>query len=104
MIAVKFKAGVGQVERREDGRARVDIAGRLTTKDAWRTVCRVNDLSFSGVRVSTYDDLSPGSTIWIRLPGIDQRAAAVVWAHDFTAGCKFHDPLADAELDALTTP
>ena len=104
MAAVKVHVGVREVERRDGGRACVDIAGRLTTNDAWRAVCRVSDLSFSGARVSTYNDLSPGSTIWIRLPGIGQRAAAVVWVQNFTAGCKFHDRLADIELDTLVTP
>lgn len=104
MVAANIHIGTWEVERRDDHRACVDIAGRLTTNEAWRAVCRVSDLSFSGVRVSTYDDLSPGSTIWIRLPGLGQRAAAVMWVQDFTAGCKFHDPLAATELDTLVTP
>ena len=58
-----------------------------------RALCRVVDVSVHGVRLQTYSALTRGGTIWLTLPGIGQRAADVMWADDFTAGCQFHQPL-----------
>ena len=101
MFAVELRSETSCADRRGEPRTTVDIAGRLTTTDSWRAVCRVSDLSSTGARLKTYDALEPGSIAWLRLPHIEQRAATIVWATETTAGCAFHDPLRDDELAML---
>jgi hypothetical protein len=99
-----FDAEIGSgADRRIDQRDAVDFSGRITTASEWRAMCHVVDLSRHGVRLTTYTPLEPRSTIWLRLPGMDQCAATVVWAEELTAGCAFHVPLDDATLTALAS-
>lgn len=99
-----FDAEIGSsAERRSDQRDAVDFSGRITTASEWRAMCRVVDLSRNGARLTTYTPLEPDSTIWVRLPGMEQRAATVAWADGLTAGCSFHTPLAERELTELAT-
>ena len=101
MFAVELRSEANRAERRGERRTMVDIAGRLTTTDSWRAVCRVSDLSSTGARLKTYDALEAGGTVWLRLPHTEQRAATIVWTTEAAAGCAFHDPLTDNELGAL---
>jgi hypothetical protein len=98
-----FDAEIGRdAERRSDPRDAVDFSGRITTASEWRAMCRIVDLSRNGARLTTYTPLESGSTIWLRLPGMEQRAATVVWIRELTAGCTFHAPLDDGELTTLS--
>ena len=99
-----FDAEIGSgAERRIDQRDAVDFSGRITTASEWRAMCRVIDLSRKGARLTTYTPLDPGSTIWVRLPGMEQRAASVVWAEGLTAGCSFHSALTESEIAGLAS-
>ena len=66
-----------------------------------RALCRVLDLSREFARLQTYSSLRRGSTVWLTIPGLGQRAADVVWADDFDAGCQFREPLGQMDLDRL---
>ena len=66
-----------------------------------RSLCRVVDISLHGARLQTYTGLVKGSIIWLTFPGSDPVAADVMWADDFTAGCRFHRPLAIELFDQL---
>jgi hypothetical protein len=90
-----------ELDRRADARGAVDFSSRITTDNEWRAACRVADLSRNGARLTVYSPLAIGTTIWIRLPGIDQRAATVKWVDGLTAGCAFHDPLSESDMTAL---
>ncbi len=100
MFAAEIGADNG-LDRRADVRGTVDFSGRITTESEWRAACRVADLSRNGARLAVYSPLATGVTIWMRLPGIDQRAATVKWVDGLTAGCAFHDPLSEGEIAAL---
>lgn len=102
MFSVEIARNRETGDRRYGDRNRVDFAGRITTRDQWRAVCRVTDLSRTGAQLRTYSALEEGATIWVRLPGIDQRTATIVWADDFAAGCRFADPLSEAEFQTLS--
>jgi hypothetical protein len=66
-----------------------------------RTLCKVVDISLHSVRIQSYSALRKGSTIWLTLPEIGPVAADVMWADDYTAGCKFQQPLSQTSLDQL---
>ncbi|PTW46044.1 PilZ domain-containing protein [Sphingomonas faeni] len=77
--------------RRSAPRAPVSLDVRLGKTG--RTLCRVVDISVHGARLQTYSALKRSTSIWLNLPHIGQVAAEVMWADDFSAGCKFHTPL-----------
>lgn len=65
------------------------------------TLCKVVDISRSGLRLQTYSRLQLGAHISIRLPVAGRVLATVRWADDFSAGCEFDCPLRDDVLRAL---
>ncbi len=69
--------------------------------DGARSICRVLDLSIAGARVQTYQQLVQHSVVMLTLPGQPARRARIVWSDDYTAGCAFEVPLAEAVLDDL---
>ena len=105
MFVAEFEPA--EMGRRRSMRAPVSLDARIG-KTA-RALCKVVDISVHGARLQTYSALTRGGTIWLTLPGVGQRAADVMWADDFIAGCQFHQPLdADAfetlvALDAVAT-
>lgn len=100
MFAAEIGA-VTELDRRADVRGAVDLPSRITTDAEWRAACRVADLSRNGARLSVYSPLAVGATIWVRLPGVEQRAATVKWADGLAAGCAFHVPLSEREIETL---
>lgn len=96
MFAAEFEPA--EMGRRRSMRAPVSLDARIG-KTA-RALCKVVDISVHGARLQTYSALTRGGTIWLTLPGIGQRAADVMWADDFIAGCQFHQPL---DADAFET-
>ncbi len=97
MFAAEFKPA--QLGRRRSVRAPVSLDARIG-KTA-RALCKLVDVSVHGARLQTYSALTRGGTIWLTLPGVGQRAADVMWADDFTAGCQFHQPLDEDSVEAL---
>lgn len=61
----------------------------------------VLDLSETGFRVDSALTLGPGSEVVLRLPGLEAKAARVVWAVGFEAGCEFETPLYGPVLEAF---
>ncbi|RYF18754.1 MAG: PilZ domain-containing protein [Oxalobacteraceae bacterium] len=67
-----------------------------------RTLCKLIDISCSGLRLQTYSRLEVGTQISISLPVAGRVLATVRWADDFRAGCEFGRPLdADVLSDLL---
>jgi len=64
-------------------------------------LCKVVDISRSGLRLQTYSPLQIGTLISIILPVAGRVLATVRWADDFRAGCEFDRPLPDDMLSAL---
>ena len=100
MLAAEFEPA-RPFDHRRSPRAPVSIDAHLERGGLMRALCRVVDLSAHGARLETYSGLKRGATIWLTLPFIGQVMADVAWATDFSAGCEFHEPLAQESLDAL---
>jgi len=91
MFAADFEPAERK-SRRSAPRAPVSLDVRIGKTG--RTLCRVVDISIHGARLQTYSALKRGTSIWLNLPQIGQVVAEVMWADDYTAGCKFQTPLA----------
>ena len=61
----------------------------------------VADISTTGVRLRTRDQLSVGSTHWVRLPNLEAMEVRVAWVAEFVTGCVFKQPLAPYVFEAL---
>ena len=99
MFAAEFEPA--QLNRRRTPRAPVSLDAQLGQGGLGRTLCKVVDLSAGGARIQTYSALQGGTCIWLTRPGIGPRAADVIWADDFRAGCQFREPLTPDQLRPL---
>ncbi len=90
-----------QLDRRRSVRAPVSLDATLGRGGLGRALCKVVNVSVHGARLQTYTALKKGATIWLTLPHLGARAADIVWADDFAAGCAFREPLIQADLDVL---
>lgn len=100
MIAAEFEPALSNGRRRSP-RAPVSLDARIGRGGIDRALCKITDLSIHGVGVQSYSTMQVGSMIWLTLPVIGARAARVVRAGDFDAGCEFLQPLLPAEFDAV---
>ena len=100
MIAAEFEPAIANGRRRSP-RAPVSLDARLGRGGLDRALCKITDLSRHGIRLQTFSAVRAGSLIWLTMPTLSPRAARVVRADDFEAGCEFLDPLDQDEFDAL---
>lgn len=100
MIAAEIEPAVPNGRRRSP-RAPVSLDAGLGRGGLDRALCKVVDVSMHGVRLQTYSALTTGSLIWLTLPLLGPRAARVMRADDFSAGCEFLAPLTPADFDEL---
>ena len=100
MFAAEFEPAEADGRRRSP-RAPVSLDARVGRGGLDRALCKVVDLSIHGARLQTYSALQPGSMIWLTLPTLGPRAARVMRADDFEAGCEFLEPLTQTEFDGL---
>ena len=98
MFAADFEPAEHKT-RRSAPRAPVALDARIGKTG--RTLCKVVDISVHGARLQTYSALRRGTSIWLNLPEIGQVVAEVMWADDYTAGCKFQTPLSAIAFEAL---
>lgn len=57
------------------------------------------DISTDGFKIDSSMTLGPGTEVWLKLPGLEPKAANVVWVDGYTAGCEFLTPLYQGVLD-----
>ena len=100
MLAVEIEPAV-PVGRRRSLREPVSLDARIGRGGLDRALCRITDLSLHGARLQTYSALKRGSTLWLTLPVVGLRAAVIVWADDFLAGCQFLESLSEEEFETL---
>ena len=74
---------------------------RISEGGSSRSVCKVADISMHGARLETYSMLARKAVIWIGIPGQPARKAEIVWSDEFTAACKFDQPLDEDMLTEL---
>lgn len=99
-FSAEFEPAVG-LGRRRAGRMPVSLDAKIGRGGLDRALCRVVDISLHGARIETFSPLKQGSMIWLTLPRVGPRAARVVWAGEFEAGCEFRDALDDDALALL---
>lgn len=95
-IEPAFPAG-----RRRSARESTSLDSDIDRDGLDRALCRVVYLSLHGARLQTYSPLKRGATMWLTLPSLGTRAASIVWASDFLAGCQFFEALSDDEFETL---
>jgi hypothetical protein len=100
MLAAEIEP-VGPIVRRRSLREPVALAARIDRDGLARALCKVVDLSLHGARLQTYSALTRGATMLLTLPVIGPRAARIVWADDFLAGCQFDTALDDDDFETL---
>lgn len=61
---------------------------------------QVHNLSRSGLLLEGVTGVAPGSEIEVELPGGTSHRAQVVWADETLFGCRFAEPLTQAQLSA----
>ena len=84
--------GAARHERRAE-RIGVSLPAGFRQRGGPGVFVEVRDLSTHGFRVQTHLDLAPGATVWLRLPGLEPRAATVAWIKGQSVGCAFDRPL-----------
>jgi len=82
-------------------RVPIEVAAGLRQRGASGVSVQVMDLSTHGFRVQTHLELSEGSDVWLRLPGLEPCHAVVAWAKGNYVGCRFERPLHPAVLDMI---
>jgi hypothetical protein len=66
-----------------------------------KCMVEVVDLSATGLRIKTADQLQVGDVVWITLPSLAPLEVRIVWFRDWEAGCEFVNPLHPAVADAV---
>jgi PilZ domain-containing protein len=79
----------------------VNLAARLREPGATIVDAEVLDLSTDGYMAVTALALETGTTVWLKLPGLEPQNSRVVWAEDGKAGFQFAAPLHQATIDML---
>lgn len=100
MFAAEFEPAEA-TGRRRNQRAPASLDVRLGDDAFSRTLCRIVDLSVDGARMKTHSTLRAGNMIWLTLPLVGTVAAEIIWADDFSAGCRFQKPLQQKILEQL---
>jgi hypothetical protein len=86
---------------RRSERIAVEVEAGLRQRGASGVSIRVLDLSPEGFRATTHLELSQGSDVWLRLPGLEPCHATVAWAKGHFIGCAFQRPLHPAVVDMI---
>lgn len=91
------------VEQRVEARHRVECVRVTARGDAEDEVirARLDDISTFGCRLSEAGSLDAGERLWIRLPGAPPVIAAIAWARDGAAGCRFTAPISQGLMRSL---
>lgn len=82
-------------------RVAIEMDAALRRRGAHGVSVQILDLSTHGFRAATHLELSAGSDVWLRLPGLEPYQARVVWTKGFLIGCAFERPLHPAVLEMI---
>jgi hypothetical protein len=89
--------GTARAARRLD----VRLKASLRETGCSKFTIDVKDLSVTGCRIETSFTLTPGTSVWITIPGLAALEAEVAWAKGFSYGCRFYQSLHIAVLDHI---
>jgi len=88
-------------DNRSTLRKAVKLDARVRDRGAARLSIRVIDLSMTGFRAETAFTLTPGSTVWITLPGLAGLEAEIAWQRGEQIGAAFRQPLHPAVFEHI---
>jgi hypothetical protein len=80
-------------DRRRYMRHATALAGGLAANLKTSIGVTITDLSVGGCGIALNHELDAGARVWIRLPGLENRPARVMWANGERAGLAFDQPL-----------
>ena len=86
---------------RHSRRARVRLNGGLRQSGGASVGVEILDLSTEGFSIETHMYPGKGVSVWLRLPGLENRHAKVAWRDGIKVGCAFEEPLHPAVLDMI---
>lgn len=92
-----------QQKDRKSERVALEVDAGLRQRGGTGVSVHIHDLSVDGFRASTHLDLSPGTDVWLRLPGLEPYQAKVAWAKGQFIGCAFERPLHPAVLEMIVS-
>jgi hypothetical protein len=88
-------------EQRHTRRRAVNFAAILESEGVACHPVSVLDISEQGFRIVTVAEVAQGSSMLIKLPGLEAVRATVVWARDGQIGCSFQEELHPASIRTL---
>jgi hypothetical protein len=88
-------------EGRAATRRQVAIMAELRDRSSTRHNVEILDLSATGFRCIADYSLDPGTTIWIKLPGLSGLEATVAWRRGDMIGAAFLRPLYPAVFEHI---
>ena len=89
-------------EQRQTRRRAVNFAAILESEGVSSHPVNVLDISEQGFRLVTATQVGEGSSMLIKLPGLEAVRATVIWAKDGQIGCSFEEELHPASFQTLT--
>jgi hypothetical protein len=92
---------VAETDARKSRRRPVNFAGRMREAGAVSRKVTITDISYRGCRLQAVEEISPGSTIWLKLGRLHPVRAKIAWVKGVEAGCLFQGRLVKSELAAF---
>lgn len=88
-------------QRTEGERVAVNLRCDIRVGKASWHKADIADLTPGGFQVRIYEMPSRGTTVYVRIPGLQMLQAEVCWTSVDTAGCKFVTPLSCYTYDYI---
>ena len=88
-------------EGRQAERRVVNLAARLRDPGATIVDADVVNLSTDGYMAETSLAVEPGTSVWLKLPGLEPQNSRCVWVEDGKAGFQFATPLHPLTVEML---
>lgn len=102
-LAAELSTSASTQKARCAERIEVEFGAGLRQRGASGVSVQIVDLSTNGFRVATHLDLTPGTDVWLRLPGLEPCHARVAWARGHYVGCEFVRSLHPAVLQMIVS-
>ncbi len=93
----------GPSEQRKAERRTTGIRSALRPRGMGSVPVQVVDISAEGCKVEVRPTPYAGSTVWLKLPGLEPWYAKVAWVGDDCAGLQFSQPLHPAVVERFVS-
>lgn len=100
-VAAEFVEGPS--EQRKAERKATGIASALRPRGMGSIPVQVVDISERGCRVEVRPTPYEGTTVWLKMPGLEAWYGRVAWVGDGCVGLEFSNPLHPAVVDRFIT-